>query len=1139
MKYQYIYGRTNTGYKVIKSNDNSKYSNDFKVEKALHLQIFNPENCENNLLPEPIIFINNIADKKNAVIGKYKILDDERDNIICHFFIFDGVDVKKLNENFDSFFDTNNFITGVEDAKQFDINKNIKFNNIITEKAVDILKYFGITKDVFRTLLVALFDSSSTNKEIYFVNKNSDKTTVLHNIDLTLLLYSFLPKYIIQNLGFITYFKYIAPSNQDTLNANIKLRFVENNAENNNQYLEQQMKGNYIFDLTNNYFTANKDIIDENLFLDFLCDTLEKDGTKDEILDFYNYINTVLENFEDAPFELVSSLYSFWSYKNENKIIESKDLESLLKYYNLFKDVFKNEYNSYIIKNYKNLREIFKTAESYNRFLLDIYNNIDELRETIVEDFAVQISNDALLESYVTLDALGYNNASQLFINSLRKTLLSEKAYTNGGIFLIEKSLCELSKKENKQEMIINIVSLFEQFANISGNIFEDVNVDHYIKDFIIEPLKISTLETFEKYIKKLNEIINKINNKDGKSNLEEIYIITSILYLKLNMAKLKNANEQKIVDSFFEILNVVSENKIILTYSAFVNYFNEFFTEIFKNSFSAKKLDKLIYFLDTVNMFSGNYSQAKFLIINSNQILKSTLANVEVLDKNAVEEMSSWKDIYINQTENNYIIQTIYEYKKTEEMKMILNENDFLKIQEFFINRVNEKYSKTLHDNVMKETVEWLNREKKHFKNKFDYKILFFIFKYDLIKSIEYLPDDNIDIWVEYLQFIIDNDDTSFILHDSIERAVKSTKQLYTQYKKLPANKKNILFTESMRTEYNKKSLFDFEKFQILFYIAFALTIYLINIIINSSFDIENVYLTTGINIFSGGIFLTFILISIFEKAKLINITILLIAIVATSINFMAIIQQSTNTNTQNLVLYKKIYKIKYDFDAPIITIVSEHIKDMNTNTLTEVKGNKVDIQNDKHFLLEYNILDKDSRVAEKTITLKDGDKIIDDFSSQDNNIVVNMSKYSLGLKKLEIISKDIFNNESTETIVLNNIEPPVLEKIELSIETNKTIINSESATKNEFTTDSTLTLRKNENLNIKVSANSKKPIEIWFKINEKEETLELVDGKYVGDFTEKNFLDGENDLTVTVKSTDDKKTINLKLNLIANDGL
>lgn len=1142
MKYQYIYGRTETGYRVIKSNDNSKYTNDSKVEKALHLQVVSPENCQNNLLPEPIIFINNISDKKNAVIGKYKIVNDARDNIMCHFYIFDGIDKKKLYENLDSFFSMENFAINLEDAKVFDINKNIKFDNVITEKPKDILKYFEIKENVFKALIVALFDSSPTNKEIYFINKISDKDTVLHNKDLVLTMYSFLPKYIIQNLGFITYFKYITPSNQDTLNSNIKLRFVENNVENTNQYSEKEIKGNYVFDLTNNHCTKNKDVINENLFLDFLYDNLEDYTLNSKMLDFYNYISTALENVDNICFEIISSLYTFWLYKKESKGIDFKELKSLLKYFNLFTESTKIEFVSYLRSNYKSLKEISGTTTDYNKFLLDIYNNIELLRENVIADFSLQISNDALIESYTTLDALGYKNASQLFISSLRKTLLSERIYIDGGIFLIEKSLKDLSKKENKKDIVINIVSLFEQFANISTNIFENINVNHYIGDFILEPLKISNIETFEIYIKKLNFIINKIDDKGGKINFEKIYIITSIIYLKLNMEEVKNESKDVVVDSFFKILNVISENKIILANSDFINYFSEFFTEVFKNVYEDKKLDKLLYFLDMVNTFAENYLEAKSLLFHSSQILKVSLYNVEILDKSEIQEMSFWRESYIKQTENNYIIQTIFEYKKIEELKEILNENNFSEIQEFFSTSLDKTYSKKLHDNIMKETLDWLNEEEKIFKNKSDYNVLYFVFKEDLVKSIEYLPENNIDIWLEYIQFMTTKSNRNFIIDDVIERAIRNNKQLYTQYKKLPTTKQNILFIESTTIEYNmniEKEKTYSEKIKSLLYVGITLIIYILNVIINNSFGLKNVFLTAGINIFTAGIFISFLIISITKKREILNISVLVITVLSTIINFVVIVKESTSSDMETLNAYKKIYKIRYDFEGPVITIVSTDIIDPKTNTVVNVKGSEIEVQNDKQFSLKYDIQDKISTVDKKTFILKEGDEIIDDFGNVSDTIILDMSKYSLGLKKLEITCYDSFSNKSTEMIILNNIKPPVIEKIKLSIETNKTTDASEASTKNEFITDSTLTLKKNEKLNIKVSIDSAKPIEIWFKINEVEKKLTLADGKYVGDFTKENFLDGENNLIVTVKSSDDRKTINLKLNLVENDSL
>ncbi len=997
MKYQYIYGRldkdtgTIAGYRTIKSNDKGKYTNDSSIKKYLNVKFDLPSNCHFDLRPEPKVFVSKLSGKNISAVGKSVILAGDRENKLDHFHIFDDEDKIDLCKNFEKIFSikAENFVTTIKEAVEFNVNQEDIFSKYTYSSKRKILNSFNISNDMFRALIFAAFEAAASSSVIYFISKDSGYDQVVENEKLIWLIYSFLPWQLIEKLGFITYFKLIEPGANYRLNANIKLRFVEDNEENRSQAAKQEKEDNYVFNLSTGYYT-NKNIDKNNSqFLGFLVDAIEDETANQTIKQFYENLQHCIKNgdYSLAKFSLVDSLFLLQYSKSFDIIGLTKELAIN---YNSFSDDMKKHFEESFLKSVMtSCPEDATGKKRYFKLFAEIYNNVPTVKNYIINYFANQISSDKS-----NLQVMQFEGELK---QHLETELLTNPNYTDGGVFLINSFFEKLEQASSCT--ISEVVDQLCEIASISPELILKLDLEYFFEKYEDRPLSNAGFEQYVSNFYKLKKILQNAKlNKKKVAQLLELHFNICFNHLKKQL-DYNYGNQIKRINAFFEVSGVVYTYEDFSSCNQYKQYFEKHFIWEIEN------LPLLKYLSEWVFKFTKKYSKAKFMNDALTQILDRIFENMS--EQQILSELKNWSDDLVSCINNRNIKSKLIKLKQLEIFEDCLEERKYDDIKQFLYD----------YEEFQQPAKSWIFRIKEEnggdLSNikKFDYSILPYIFKEDigLIPSI--LPD-NIKAWVCCLQEL----KRAGIQYNPKDWSIQGNKKLLKEHSKLSEDDKKLFNVRGVSTD-GGKIIRNLLLLQLGVSIITHFSIFLYN------FTSVTTNVTTTCTISASVSFVLLLIYGIFAgllkgNAKVSVLIYLLSTITSVVFAFNAFVMLADFPKLNNSVmqLYKDMYSIKTDSEKPTIAIKKVAVKDKDAEQFVELKGNKAY----RFAVFKGDIVEIDFS-CEDNLELKEQKVFLNYEQYGGKNLVqLNMGNYRTGKHTIKIDAIDSFGNEETKTITI-----------------------------------------------------------------------------------------------------------------------
>lgn len=325
MIYQYLYGRAQTGYRQLNEIKDLQLSPSDKASLEERLNVYQIMNgMDQGNLPECFYYYNAaIAGKSMGIVGRTSYVpaassqaSGTRSTSFSHKYLFDGADYELLLDNPQVIFGFHDFCENVE---QFDSGET---DNIpmMPEDPHDrynfsfLLDKLGLDQIDLPSLLYALIDSSyKKNCRVYIVLPNNTAETAGFAKNLVQAILRGLPKLIVANFGFLTYYGSFHEAQHNPIPIGIRLVFIARDSANVLRYEEIAGK-DYLLDLQNNRDVQVPMSEDTRSLIKKLCEGIVQGNYDQELYGFFAMLEKKVDTSAEISPETLAAAYRFYQW---------------------------------------------------------------------------------------------------------------------------------------------------------------------------------------------------------------------------------------------------------------------------------------------------------------------------------------------------------------------------------------------------------------------------------------------------------------------------------------------------------------------------------------------------------------------------------------------------------------------------------------------------------------------------------------------------------------------------------------------------------------------------------------------------------------------------------------------------------
>ncbi len=1157
MIYQYIYGRGERGYGEIFSNDHGKYFKDSYIQHAVDIQIDPPKNCAVSEAPEIITYMNSPGGRPVSIIGRSKLLFGLRDSKLDHFYLYSGKDRTSMEQNIDLLFCKRAYVDSIEEAEAYTAKESDSYSSL--EVPTDLLSRLHIEDELFAELIAAALDASANNSEIYIIRSSNTQANVQENLQLLYKLFSFLPKIRVTKLGFITYYKLIVPHASMMLDSSINIRFTEDSEENKAEYKAKEKKGHFIFDLESGYFTQHekKDYISS--FLAFL-----KDSFTDQRLlkEFYNFFEEAFTDSDIIKFKHIAILYHYWRKRKAGSTIDFKTLLPILDLYDLLNEHYQQEFDSLVqnemVLQHTKYREDSESTDQkeFDYFLLRVYRLNKHLAALVTPFYAAAINHESTESSSSRpLRILQNENASDAFIHDLRRLLLEDSSFINGGELLLKESLrlIVIQWTEGLDRILKNI-SLFSQFASISVNIFDHIDQTLYCERYFKASTEAIDIDQLDICLKKIKDTFALTEAKSVESFYFRIYDYICEVFFDRVKAQLncirpsRDEDFNRIIEALFDFFECSFKNKPNAADRPFQFDFMSYLRQCnlkFNSGDDSSKLYNGAYFIkQKAETLIKKYPQAAFLNSTVDEIVQTAFKDQLDFSPEQLAEFDKWPEAYIKLTRNNHLIQLIEDRKKRAELETILLANNWpglkLYLQDHMENNPDSDFNRFVFETVKLQLSSLPDQGLLSLVNSADYEVVPLLFRNNIKEMFDILPRDSIQPWVQCLRYL----KTEFKMQNQNQHAqyIAKLKNIFVENKKLAAQALKLSESDKVLLGMNdhhegkhaesRKPLFEVAVLAVWVLSFCALRIW------NGLSHTHSTLRTSIFNFIVAalvgvGAFLFFRMLKQDRSSKsssriVIAELLFLVSVISLGINVYVFSEAKFNSDQSFINFYKDLYGIHNDFSPPVFKIQAaqevmspDQVRNLNTKIWNT--SSLETIKNESDLYLKISITDNAIEEGLEVLAVFEAEEggncfsfqeaefnsASDSYPDSDSNsesaagtkaktetkvytLSIAASDIPLGESKLTISVTDLAGNTADRYIQINREKPAlILPTISSFAIMTEKMTLEGGKTSNYYANDAKLTIYANETVSVTVTAECAE--ELAFTLTLNNELLEV----------------------------------------------
>lgn len=1008
MVYQYIFGRdTVSGYKTINVSEKLKADGEDTWQAQLNIEYSPPANIERDY-PEPVVYFN--IKNKIAVIGKiiYQVLQ-QRKNYMQHYYLIDDINRNEfLEKNYQ--FDVSHFENDIDTAYTTDIENQDIYNHMSfdIEEAKNIISSQKISKKVLELIIFACFEAVSSDKRIFFINDVSDKTSTDNNLDLLKIIFSVLPIEFKENLGFITYYKYLISPTGKELRSDIRLVFTENSEQNINDRKRIVEDGNYLFDFANNKTAVTTENIIYYSLLEFLTQPFFGECSIDEVT---NVIDNIKKCFLD-PYKLNYNLASIiYEILYKQRSINFDIANILFENLDIFSDEIKTKLNNWFLSDEINLENVDSKT---NSLLFKVYQ-YEEYKDNIIQYFAQQITNTKE-SKYV--DIIFDKQAPFKLMEDVCKKLFNEDKFLEGGKFLIYNSIGESENKNIHTFNSIKILDVLKYFYNFSNHYykyFDELEIyNNYIKESI-EKLDISEIKNLSNY---LLDIINNISDENTNNKFKELHKLILKGYILSKFDSIESDNNLFTdITTCFDLINCASVEMNYLQ-----NDIKYGFRKFSLNIISEKNISTFSNIEHYLKKAIENRKNIdRFLDIVEEVLIKSF--NKKDLSTDEYNRLLRYaKDLDININTRNIKNFELFEFKSKLEKCMCYNDTPNI------LDIIKNQYS-YFKPNDKEKLINWLKKGYAGNKDNKFFRLIIYLYGNDYNEMFSFI--DNNDNYESLKAYMKEVKNAGQLNNKHYIRAlsnyIREDKKLKKYLKNLSSMQKREIglnFSPANAKQSDDKN-YSVNSF-ITNCLLIGILITLIERIINSVFSIDNMLITIIINciaivgIYSWG---NKIFDELIIKRMLIGIFSILFFV-----NVLAGVLGILQLKNPITIAYKNFYNIKYDNLPPDIKIQNAFVQhNGNIEVISDILD-KIDVYDGSNITISFEA--QDNNEFETNIMLNETAKIMENK----NVIQINSDELNEQGNKLTIMCEDVYKNISK--IDLDIVKKEIENNLEVKLE-------------------------------------------------------------------------------------------------------
>lgn len=997
MVYQYIFGRdTESGYKTINASAKLKEDGEYVWQNKLNIDFTTPVNITENY-PEPTVYFN--IKNETTVLGKifYQTLQP-RNNYMQHYYLLDGTEHEEFLEN-NCQFDIKHFETNIEGG----YHTNIENQDIYTHSpfsidlARSIISSQKISKKVLELIIFACFEVIPSDRRISFINQVSDKKSTDDNLDLLRAVFSILPSVFKEKLGFITYYKYLTSPVGKTLRSDIKIIFTENSEHNQSGKKRFVEDGNFLFDLANDKTDAHTENILYGNLLEFLTEPFFIEKPIDDII---NIMNKLVSYFID-PYKISYNLAAIaYEVLHRRRTIDYETANILFDNFEILGEEIKNELRKWFLSN----KMITSANEIAFYALIFKANNYDEYKDCIAEFFAKQICNKQI--KYI--DVLFENQTPTKLMENTWRKLLNDERFLGGGIFLLHR--CILNCKDNTLDVfhpidVFDVIKYFSQFSREYYKYFDELEVfESYFKD------NIDTLDIngFENLSSSFSKLILSVSNEGTAARLRILHRLILKKYLLTHFELITEyKNLQSAVDSCFKLLNCAKSEEDY--FQKDLEYcFRDFSLNLMRNIPDFTIID--YYFIKCIE----NYKSINTLLNIVEEILIKSFSkeNLSMDEYNRIFTYAKQLGIKVDTRK----IENFEELEFNSRLKRYISDNNISNIIKLI-----ENQGSYLKADGKNQLITWLKKSYKGQKNNEFYRLIIYLYAYDynimfsfINKNDEY---ESLKTYMKEMKILKQSSNIQYMefLADYIKDDIKLKKYIKNLN---PAEKKELGLNDFVETKEKPTTSENSFILYIIIYILAGITMFLLIRTINSIFGIQNIFVTSVLNILTLGAMFTFWILKLQKYIKtkvptyIISSALSILLILILTITALGIFKP------KNLFvsLYKNLYAIKYDEQPPITLIDAVYIEENGIFNIVTGVSDKIDINEQGNAVIVLNIQDENKFTT--TAKLNNIDKNME----SENIIKLNGKELDGAENKLVITSEDEYKNKSEFILNINS---------------------------------------------------------------------------------------------------------------------